>query len=70
MLQQTALTIPSGYRQIELWDPASGVTASGGVEYPNLLKPAAFLCAKGTCSAPLETPEALRARLERISKPK
>ncbi len=70
ILQKTALTIPSGYRQIELWDPTSGVPASGGVEYPNLPKPAAFLCAKGTCSAPLETPDALRARLERISKPK
>jgi uncharacterized protein YyaL (SSP411 family) len=70
ILQKTALTIPSGYRQIELWDPASGVPASGGVEYPNLPKPAAFLCAKGTCSAPLETPDALRARLERISKPR
>jgi uncharacterized protein YyaL (SSP411 family) len=70
ILQNTALTIASGYRQIELWDPASGQPASGGVEYPNLPKPAAFLCAKGTCSAPLETPDALRARLERISKPK
>ena len=70
ILHKTALIIPSGYRQIELWDPASGTPASGGVEYPVLPKPAAFLCANGTCSAPLETPEALRARVERLSRPK
>ena len=60
-----ALGLPFGYRQIEQWDPASGQPATGGIEYPVLPKPAAFLCANGACSLPLETPEALRARVER-----
>ena len=63
-LVRAALAIPNGYRQIEQWDPASGEAAAGGIEYPVLSKPAAFLCANGACSRPLETPEALRARVE------
>ena len=68
ILHKTALMISSGYRQIELWDPASGKPAAGGVEYPNLPKPAAYLCANGACSAPLKSPEALRARVGRLSR--
>ena len=64
-LVRAALGLPFGYRQLEQWDPASGQAATGGIEYPVLPKPAAFLCANGACSLPLETPEALRARVER-----
>ncbi len=67
-LVQAALAVPNGYRQIEHWDPAAGEAAAGGIEYPVLPKPAAFLCANGACSLPLETPEALRARVERSTK--
>lgn len=44
---------PGNYRRIELWDRAEGRPVNPDVGYPELDKPAAFLCTRQTCSSPL-----------------
>jgi hypothetical protein len=40
-------------------DPARATPLNPELSFPVLAEPAAFLCGRGTCSAPLKTPEAL-----------
>jgi uncharacterized protein YyaL (SSP411 family) len=56
-LYRTALTFPSGYKRIEWYDRAEGPLPRMDVEYPELGKPAAFLCTGRACSSPMFTPE-------------
>ncbi len=49
--------------RIEWLDPADGQLPRADVEFPTLPEPAAFLCANGTCSAPLRTPAQLAKKL-------
>jgi uncharacterized protein YyaL (SSP411 family) len=65
-LWMAALQYPSAYRRLEWYDPAEGALPNRDVEYPTLPHPAAFICDKGTCSAPLSNPAALRKRVERM----
>jgi hypothetical protein len=60
-----AIAAPTSYRRIEWWDPRGEKLANTDVELPPVSVPAAFLCAGGACSAPIEDPEALRAELRR-----
>ena len=64
-LRRTALTEPSLYRRVEHWDRARGPLPRADVTYPELARPAAFLCANGRCSRPAYTPDDLRAALTR-----
>ncbi len=54
--------------RIEWFDPREGPLPRGDVEYPPLKVPAAFVCAGGSCSAPLETPELLARKLEKLGR--
>jgi hypothetical protein len=46
-------------------DPARATPINPELSFPVLAEPAAFLCGKGTCSAPLKTPEALTKEARR-----
>jgi uncharacterized protein len=55
-----------GYRRVELLDEKDGALPNLDVEFPNLDRPAAFVCAGGRCSLPAFTPEELGKRLARL----
>jgi uncharacterized protein YyaL (SSP411 family) len=61
-LYRAALTFPSGYKRVEWYDRGEGPLARMDAEYPELGKPAAFLCAGGVCSSPMFTVEKLLAK--------
>ena len=52
----TAQRVPGFYKRIEWWDEAEGPLPNPDVTYPNLPKPAAFVCTNKVCSVPLFTP--------------
>ncbi len=62
-----ALRIPETHKLVEWWDPSAGPAPRGEEIFPVLDHAAAFLCAGGACSSPLETPEALRRRLAKLA---
>jgi uncharacterized protein YyaL (SSP411 family) len=55
--------VPRGYLRVEWWDAAEGALPNPDVQYPQLPKPAAFLCTANACSAPVYAPEALAAKI-------
>ncbi len=52
-----------GYARIEWFDAREGPLPRSEVEMPSLPKAAAFVCANGACSMPLQTPEKIADRL-------
>ncbi len=64
-LHRTALTYPALYKRMEWWDRAEGDLPGGDVTYPDLGKPAAFLCANQSCSLPYFKTETLLKAIER-----
>jgi len=65
-LLAAALSDPSGYKRIEVWDPAEGPLPNADVVFPELDRPAAFVCAHGRCSQPVFEPGLVRDRVERL----
>ena len=63
-----ALKIPESDKLIEWWDRRAGPAPRGEDYFPELPAAAAFLCANGTCSSPLPSADALRARLAKLTK--
>jgi len=61
-----ALSMPSAYKRVELWDRRDGPLPNSDVEFPVLDRPAAFACANGRCSLPAFDPTDLRARAARL----
>ncbi len=61
-----ALSEPTGYKRVELWDRRDGPLPNSDVEFPDLGQPAAFACANGRCSLPAFTPEDLRKRAAKL----
>lgn len=59
----TALRAATQYKVTEWYDPAAGKLPYQELEFPNLTVPAAFVCANGTCSAPIKDVAALRKKL-------
>jgi len=53
----TALAVPTPYKRVEWWDRREGALPNPDVEYPQMAKAAAFLCADGRCSRPSFDPE-------------
>lgn len=51
--------------RVEWLDPAEGPLPRADVKFPAISEPAAFLCANGSCSAPLTSPSQLALRLAR-----
>ncbi len=64
----TALKNAPQFTRLEWHDAQEGPLPRTDVEYPTLPEPAAFLCSNGTCSAPLQSPEKLEARLAKALK--
>ena len=60
---------PSGYLRVEWWDTREGRLPNPDVQYPELKKPAAFICTGNTCSSPIYSPEAIRTKADRLSRP-
>jgi uncharacterized protein len=61
-LYLAALKQPTTYKRVEWFDEAEGPLPHADVEYPRIGKAAAFLCTEKSCSAPIFTPEKLKAR--------
>ena len=57
------------YRRVELWDRRDGALPNLDVEFPQLDRTAAFVCAAGRCSLPAFTPEDLQKRIARLRTP-
>src|SRR5262249_12091930 len=64
-----ALSQPSSYKRVELWDRREGPLPNSDVEFPDLDQPAAFTCSNGRCSLPAFEPNDLRARAARLEAP-
>jgi uncharacterized protein YyaL (SSP411 family) len=58
-LLRAVLGWPTGYKRIEWYDRSEGPLARMDVEYPDLPKPAAFVCTGNACSSPMFTAEKL-----------
>ncbi len=63
-LYRAALTFPAFYKRIEWWDKTKGNLPRGDVTYPDLGKPAAFVCANQSCSLPYDEPVRLLKAIE------
>ena len=66
VLLAAAVADPGSYKRVELWDRRDGALPNLDVEFPELDRPAAFVCANGRCSPPSFTPEELRRRIARL----
>ena len=66
-LHQAALSYPAPYRRIEWWDKREGAMPNPDVQYPELARPAAFVCTNHACSTPLFEPARLTAAIKRLS---
>ena len=62
-LWRAVLQAPGAYRRVEWFDPGEGPLPNDDVPYPSLPNAAAFVCGKGTCSAPIQDPSALQKRI-------
>jgi uncharacterized protein YyaL (SSP411 family) len=62
-LFRTALASPSAYKRIEWWDRAEGHPLRTDVEYPQLSRPAAFLCRERSCSLPIFEAQKLESKI-------
>lgn len=51
-LFDAAMRTPASYRRIEWWDRTEGPLPHPDVAYPELTKPAAYVCTAGRCSRP------------------
>jgi len=63
-----ALKLPDSYRRLEWWDKSEGAMPNADVQYPELKKPAAFVCTDRRCSLPLFGPKELRGKVELLAK--
>ena len=59
---------PAGYKRIEWWDRAEGPMPNPDVQYPELPKAAAYVCAANRCSLPVFTGNDLLALAQRLGK--
>jgi uncharacterized protein len=59
---------PEGYKRIEWWDRAEGPMPNPDVQYPELPRAAAYVCAQNRCSLPVFTGDDLLALAQRLSK--
>ena len=67
-LFQAGSAYPSGYLRLEWWDTREGRLPNPDVQYPELKNAAAFICTGTTCSAPIYKAEAIRARVDKLTR--
>ncbi len=58
---------PDGYKRIEWWDRAEGPMPNPDVQYPEMPRAAAYVCAQNRCSLPVFTGDELLALAQRLS---
>lgn len=66
-LYQAALRYPATYKRLDWWDKREGPMPNPDVQYPELSKPAAFICTEKRCSLPVFKPEALAPLVDRLT---
>ncbi len=66
-LFRAALRFPDGYKRLEWWDTREGKLPNPDVQYPELQKPAAFVCTNRTCSPPIFLPDELPEKIARLA---
>lgn len=64
----TAQGHPESYKRIEWWDRAEGPMPNPDVQYPELPRAAAYVCAQNRCSLPVFTGPELLALAQRLTK--
>lgn len=62
-LYTAALQSGPGYKFVEWWDKREGPLPNPGIEYPELKRPAAFICTEKACSSPIFDVEKLKSKL-------
>jgi len=62
-LFRAALAIPATYARVEWYDAGEGALMNEDVPFPEMPKPAAFLCTEGRCSSPAYDVGALAERV-------
>lgn len=63
-----ALKVPSAFRRVEFWDKSEGPLVNPDVKYPELSRPAAFICTEKRCSLPIFEPEKIMQLWARFKK--
>ena len=63
-LFQAALRNGPAYDRIEWWDASQGAMLRQDIQYPQLGRPAAFLCTARACSSPIFDAKKLSARIQ------
>lgn len=58
-LYLAALAHPAPYKRLEWWDKKEGPMPNPDVQYPELSRPAAFICTNKRCSLPIFAPEGI-----------
>jgi uncharacterized protein YyaL (SSP411 family) len=69
-LFHAAAAYPSGYLRLEWWDTREGRLPNPDVQYPELKTAAAFICTGTTCSSPINKPETIRSRVDKLTRAK
>ena len=59
---------PEGYKRVEWWDRTEGPMPNPDVQYPELPRAAAYVCAQNRCSLPVFSGDDLLALAQRLSK--
>ncbi len=62
-----ASAYPGSYKRVEWWDPREGALPNPDVTYPERKEPSAFVCTGSSCSAPIVSAAALRARVDHLT---
>ncbi|HVU16831.1 MAG TPA: DUF255 domain-containing protein [Candidatus Didemnitutus sp.] len=63
-----ALRYPTAHKLVEWWDRREGPAPRGEDIFPDSPTAAAYLCANGACSSPMDSAEKLHQRLNRTKK--
>ena len=67
-LFQAAAKIPASFKQLEWFDRTEGPLPGAKVDYPEMKKPAAFLCSANRCSRPAFTAAELQMLVARLQR--
>ncbi len=64
-LHAAMLRVPGFYKRVEWWDVREGALPNPDVTYPQLARPAGFVCTSQVCSVPLFAPADIAQFIER-----
>jgi uncharacterized protein YyaL (SSP411 family) len=69
-LWKASLKYPLAYQRTEWWDKSEGPLPKADVQYPDLTKPAVFVCTANRCSLPAFELEAVKKQVDTLKSPK